>query len=119
MDSTFTKGRQGEDIACRFLQNKGYRIIQRNYVYRKHEVDIIAQDKNEIVFVEVKQRGTDFFGQPYKAVDLKKQKSIVLVANYYIQKYNIDLEARFDIVSITDDSSLNIEHIQNAFTPSL
>lgn len=121
MDSTFIKGRQGEDLACRFLQEKGYTIIARNYVYRKHEVDIIAEDKNEIVFIEVKQRDTNIFGEPYEAVTLQKQKFIINVANHYIQHFRIDLEARFDIISITTlpFQPAKIEHIENAFTPQL
>ena len=82
-------------------------------------MDIIAKDKNEIVFVEVKERATDVFGEPFRAVNHKKQLSIINVANYYMQKFNIDLEARFDIVSIVlkENSSADILHIENAFSP--
>lgn len=100
MESTFVKGRNGEDIACKFLMEKGYSILGRNFVYRGLEVDIIAQDKNEIVFVEVKERATNDFGEPYKAVNRRKQQYIIKVANYYVQKFKITLEARFDIISI-------------------
>ena len=54
MDSTYIKGRLGENTACSFLEDKGYIILARNFVYKGYEVDIIAQDKNEIVFIEVK-----------------------------------------------------------------
>ena len=121
MDSTFIKGRQGEDVACEYLEQKGYDILARNFVYRGHEVDIIAQDKNEIVFVEVKQRATNDYGEPYKAVNRKKQQCIIVVANYYIQKFRILLEARFDIISIVskENNEPRVEHITNAFTPEL
>ncbi|MBR1626607.1 MAG: YraN family protein [Bacteroidales bacterium] len=119
--STYKKGRSGEDMACSFLESLGYRILTRNYVYKKKEVDIVARDKNEIVFVEVKQRATDRFGQPYEAVNRKKQQSIIMVADNYISRYAIDLEARFDIISITQHPTLppKIEHIKNAFIPSV
>lgn len=120
MESTYEKGRQGEALACRFLEEKGYIILARNFVWQKHEIDIIAQDKNEIVFIEVKERETDVFGEPYEAVNLKKQKIIIRVADYYLQKFNINFEARFDIISIIleRNSSPKIEHLINAFTPS-
>ena len=114
MESTYKKGKQGENLACSFLENKGYSILARNFVYKGHEIDIIAQDKNEIVFVEVKQRESNIFGEPYLAVNRKKQMIIVRVADYYLRKFNISFEARFDIISITlNDNSPNIEHIQN------
>ncbi len=121
MSSTYDKGRQGETLACRFLEEKGFVIMARNFSWRKHEVDIVAQDKNEIVFVEVKQREGNVFGEPYLAVNRQKQRFIIDVANYYMQKFNIELEARFDIISIvlSKDSEPKIEHIINAFTPSL
>lgn len=120
MESTYEKGRQGEALACRFLEEKGYIILARNFVWQKHEIDIIAQDKNEIVFIEVKERETDVFGEPYEAVNLKKQKIIIRVADYYLRKFNINFEARFDIISIIleRNSSPKIEHLINAFTPS-
>lgn len=121
MDSTVVKGHRGEDIACKFLMEKGYSILGRNFVYRGHEVDIIAQDKNEIVFVEVKERATNDFGEPYKAVNRRKQQYIIGVANYYMQKFKITLEARFDIVSIVMDNenTPQIEHIPHAFMPEV
>lgn len=121
MESTFVKGRNGEDIACKFLIEKGYSILGRNFVYRGLEVDIIAQDKNEIVFVEVKERATNDFGEPYKAVNRRKQQYIIKVANYYVQKFKITLEARFDIISIVmnNENTPEIEHIPHAFTPEV
>src|SRR5574344_945866 len=118
-ESTYVKGRKGEDLATEYLMQKGYRIIQRNVTFMKNEIDIIARDKNEIVFVEVKERATDVFGSPYEKVDKKKQELIIKVADNYIRKNNINFEARFDIVSIVDIDSEEpkIEHIINAFSP--
>ncbi len=121
MESTFVKGRNGEDIACKFLVENGYSILGRNFVYRGHEIDIIAQDRNEIVFVEVKERATNNFGEPYKAVNRRKQQYIIGVANYYMQKFKITLEARFDIISIimNNENIPEIEHIPHAFMPEV
>lgn len=118
-ESTYVKGRKGEDLATEYLMQKGYRIIQRNVTFMKNEIDIIARDKNEIVFVEVKERATDVFGSPYEKVDRKKQELIIKVADNYIRKNDINFEARFDIVSIVDIDSEKpkIEHIINAFSP--
>ena len=119
--STYQTGRKGEDLAAGFLEDAGYRILTRNYVYNKKEIDIVARDKNEIVFVEVKERATEQFGMPYEAVNKRKQQNIISVADNYIRRYNIDLEARFDIISITLNPFLppKIVHIKNAFTPSI
>ena len=118
-ESTYVKGHKGEDIATEYLTKKGYHIIQRNITFKKNEIDIIARDKNEIVFVEVKERATDVFGSPYEKVNKKKQELIIKVADNYITRNNINLEARFDIVSIIDIDSEKpkIEHIINAFSP--
>ncbi|MCH3924704.1 MAG: YraN family protein [Bacteroidales bacterium] len=118
-ESTYIKGRKGENLATEYLMQKGYRIMQRNVTFKKNEIDIIAIDKNEIVFVEVKERATDVFGSPYEKVDRKKQELIIKVADNYIIRNNINLEARFDIVSIVDIDSEEpkIEHIIDAFSP--
>lgn len=117
--NTKDKGNLGEELACEFLVDRGYRIMARNYVFHKKEVDIIARDKNTIVFVEVKQRATNYFGEPYRAVDIRKQRSIIMVANNYIKQNKIDLEARFDIISIIyiPEQKPKIEHIISAFEP--
>lgn len=118
-ESTYVKGKKGENLATEYLMQKGYRIMQRNVTFKKNEIDIIAIDKNEIVFVEVKERATDMFGSPYEKVNKKKQELIIKVADNYIIRNNINLEARFDIVSIVniDSEEPKIEHIINAFSP--
>ena len=114
-------GNLGEDLACDFLVKKGYKILERNFVWRKNEIDIIAEDEKErnVVFVEVKTRNTDYFIQPFEAVDFKKQKAIIKVANAYIRNRNLDLEARFDVISIiqTEEGTQTLEHITGAFEP--
>lgn len=116
METTTQFGKEGEDDACKYLVQKGYMILERNYHYGRNEIDIIARHDGEVVFVEVKTRSTDFFSPPERAVNTAKQKAIIRVANSYIQQHNIDLEARFDIVAIVkEENEIKINHIENAF----
>ncbi|MBL4667872.1 MAG: YraN family protein [Flavobacteriales bacterium] len=111
-------GERGEELVKSFLQKLGYKIIAINWRERKFEIDIIAIDKNEIVFVEVKTRSTSFFGTPEEAVTIKKQEHLVNGADCYIQKYEVDLECRFDVVSvILNNNQKEIKHFKNAFLP--
>ncbi|MEA2013824.1 MAG: YraN family protein [Thermodesulfobacteriota bacterium] len=111
------KGKEGEDIAAACLREKGYKIIERNYRCRYGEIDIIAMDGVDIVFIEVKSRKSDNFGLPEEAVGLTKQKKISKVAlNYLIEKELVDHNARFDIVAIRFMSQGNrVRLIKNAF----
>lgn len=111
-------GKKGEELAVQFLKNLGYVIMATNWQQHKFEIDIIAQDNNEIVFVEVKTRSTDFFGKPEEAVTLSKQKHLIEGADYYINKNEVDLECRFDVLAIVlNETSLDINHIKDAFYP--
>jgi len=111
-------GNKGEDAAANFLTNIGYKIKARNWRFGKLEIDIIAETKDFIVFVEVKSRSGTYFEQPFQAVTKKKQKFIIKAANGYIDKFEIDLEARFDIISIVEqDNKFEINHIEDAFYP--
>lgn len=113
-------GDKGEQIAVEFLKNKGYDILHRNFVASGNELDIVAFDysTNQIVFVEVKTLADDFFQMPYQEVNMKKQKKIIRAANSYLIRYNIDKEARFDVISIVkrENADPQIEHIISAFT---
>jgi putative endonuclease len=113
-DSTKTIGRSGESRASTHLQSLGFTIRDTNWRYRRYEIDIIAENQNFIVFVEVKTRKSDTFGRPEDFVSRKKQRFIISAANEYIKLNNIEKEARFDIVAITDDQ---IEYIPDAFYP--
>lgn len=113
-------GKKGEKLAVEFLEKLGYKIIAINWHERKFEMDIIAQEKNQIVFVEVKTRNTDYFGSPVEAVTPAKQKHLIEGANFYIDKYEIDLECRFDVVAvILNANQEKTEHIKDAFYPEL
>ncbi len=110
-------GKKGEELAVDFLINLGFQIITTNWQEHKFEIDIIAQDKNEIVFVEVKTRTTDYFGKPEEAVTPTKQKHLIEGANYYLEMNEIDLECRFDVISVIIGNSNQIQHIKEAFYP--
>lgn len=111
-------GKQGEQIAVEFLSDKGYKILERNWRFKRSEVDIIALDGDEIVFVEVKTRHENYLVEPELTVSQKQQRSIINSANEYIITNDIDLDARFDIVSIVLSSQgKNVLHIDGAFYP--
>jgi putative endonuclease len=111
------KGKVGEDIAVIHLKKKGYKIVERNYRCPYGEIDIIANDKGSLVFIEVKSRKTDAFGNPEAAVDIAKQKKISKVAASYLKDKKSDgHNARFDVVSVTlSPKDSHVELIKNAF----
>ena len=111
------KGKKGEDIAAACLKKEGYRIIERNYRCLYGEIDIIAMDAGDIVFIEVKSRKSDNFGSPEEAVGITKQKKISRVALNYLRERGLaDHNARFDIVAIRFMPQGNrVKLIRNAF----
>ena len=118
MPKNIQLGNAGEDAAATFLSEKNYIIKERNWRYKKLEIDIIAEKNDFIIFAEVKSRSGTYFEQPFQAVTKKKQRFIITAANAYIEQYEIDLEARFDIISIVkNQSGFEINHIKDAFYP--
>ena len=111
-------GKKGEEIAAQYLVEKGYQILERNWRNIHKEIDIIAKDKEELVIVEVKTRQSDEHGEPDLAVTRPKQIRLIYAANAYIFRHNIDINTRFDIISIVfKDGNPVIEHIVDAFLP--
>lgn len=110
-------GKLAEELAENFLVEKNYKILAKNYRYLKAEVDIIAQFENQIVIVEVKARATDAFMLPQEAINKKKIRLIVSAANEFLETNNIELETRFDVISVlpSKKGKLEITHIENAF----
>jgi len=110
-------GKKGESIAIKYLKKNGYTIVKQNYRSKYGEVDIIAKDKDTIVFVEVKARRSDRFGDPKWAVTYKKQQKISLAAINYLKVTNQSgAKARFDVIAISGDKdNLKIEIVKNAF----
>ena len=111
-------GDLGEEIAVKELNLKGYQILERNFRFKRDEVDIIAQKDQIIVFVEVKTRESDYLGRPEEAVSMAKQKRIIKVANHYMIENDLDLEGRFDIFGIlVNKNGQEVRHIEDAFSP--
>ena len=110
-------GQTGEAIAIGQLKKEGYKIIETNYRTKLGEIDIIAKDKDTIVFVEVKARSSVRFGSPKWAVTPQKQKKISVVALYYLKSTNqSNAKARFDVVTVALNlDKPRIEIIKNAF----
>lgn len=109
-------GNTGEQLALAFLVSKGYKILETNWRFQHKEIDIIAKKDPFIVFVEVKTRRTNYFGEPFTFVNKKKQGFIIKAANEYIIQHDIDEEARFDIISVLfNDHKKDIQHIEDAF----
>jgi len=110
-------GKKGETLALEFLQDKGYQILEQNWHNHHQEVDIIATKGNELAIVEVKCRTGAPLVEPYLAVNRSKQNLLIKAANAYIKQKNIDMDTRFDIISIVLGKETIIEHIENAFYP--
>lgn len=109
-------GKKGEDAAWEYLRKEGYEILERNWVFRKAEVDIIAKKENTLAIVEVKTRSTVDFGNPQDFVDQKKIKLLVKAADEYVSQNEIDFNIRFDIIAVSKDATnYKIEHLQDAF----
>lgn len=115
---SYALGIEGEDMAADYLSSSGYVILERRFRIHSIEIDIIASKGKELVFVEVKTRSNDFFASPESAVNVKKQKRMILAADYYVRERGIDAEIRFDIVSVVRNRDTeHISHIKNAFPP--
>lgn len=112
-----TYGDQGEIIAARHLRTQGYKIIAQNYRNQLGEIDIIAKEKDTIVFVEVKARRSIGFGNPKWAITPKKQRKISMVALSYLKAHRqMESRARFDVVTVyTGGDDPRIDVIKNAF----
>jgi putative endonuclease len=113
-------GFEGEKIAKKHLLEKGYIILQENWRFKKYEVDIIAKKNDQIIFVEVKTRSSAEFGDPELFVTKQKQRFLIAAANEYLVSNNIDLECRFDIISVLQlNNTFSVKHLEGAFYPSL
>jgi len=110
-------GQEGESIAARYLKKCGYRIVTQNYRNKIGEIDIVARDGNTIVFVEVKTRRNDHFGNPKWAVTYQKQRKISMVALSYLKEFQLSgHKARFDVVTVLENGRKPaVEIIKNAF----
>jgi putative endonuclease len=120
MGDSHSLGKLGENLAVQHLLDSGYNIRHRNWISGKYEIDIVAENIDFIVFAEVKTRNENYHLHPASAVTTPKQRSIILAAENYINRYNINKESRFDIISVISNGKMHtIDHIKNAFYPTL
>ncbi len=111
-------GNKAEDLACEYLQNKGWEILERNYYSGHSEIDIIARDGSSIVFLEVKMRSSTRFGHPIEQVTQAKVEHVFKAAEAWISEKELhESPLRFDIISILKQKNqpVIIEHIPDAF----
>ncbi|MDT0605889.1 YraN family protein [Croceitalea rosinachiae] len=109
-------GKLGEQKAADFLIKNGYEIKYKNYRYLKGEIDIIVQKKDTLAIVEVKSRSSNFLEKIAETVNLKKIKLLVATADHYVTTHDLDVEVRFDIITILKKGKqFELEHLENAF----
>ena len=112
-------GKTGEDLAAEYLIKKGYQILERNWRSGHKEIDILALKDDTLVVVEVKTRKTNDYGEPDIEVGAYKQQMLIWAADAYVRYKNLDVDVRFDIISIIlNGTDQTIEHIEDAFVVS-
>lgn len=116
MGNNLAIGKKGEEEAKKYLISLGYNILNTNYRNKIGEIDIIAMDKNVLVFIEVKTRTNISYGYAYEAVDNRKQRKIISTSMVYIKCHNLgNYQLRYDIVEVYLTIKPQINHIENAF----
>jgi putative endonuclease len=111
-------GRQAEEAACRHLTAHGLTLLARNFRCRRGEIDLVMQERDCVVFVEVRCRNNPRFGGPLESVDWKKREKLAATAQYYLQTHVLAAQqsARFDVIAvILDTPPARIEWIRDAF----
>jgi putative endonuclease len=111
-------GDRGESISCGYLKNNGYEILTRNYGCKYGEIDIVAQKENIIVFIEVKTRTSNYFGEPQEFVDYKKLEKMNMAIDFFINQFHINEEyvLRIDVIEILFDKigeRYQLNHIED------
>ena len=121
MENKRLLGRWGEALAAEYLRKKRYRIVCANYVCRFGEIDIIAENREYIVFVEVKLRKSAAFAMAREFVDLRKQQRLEKTAALYLAEYETEKQPRFDVIEIYAPDGMqtakpSISHLEDAFS---
>jgi len=113
-------GKLGEQRARTFLEQNGYIVLDTNWTSGKNELDIVAQKDGMLVVIEVKSRSTSYFEHPKDAITVAKIRRIVEATNDYLSQKSLDLEVRFDVISVLpNNNDFEIEHIEDAFLPPI
>lgn len=116
MKESHALGQQAEQRALAYFLNRNNRLLEKNYRFRKAEVDMIFQKDNFLVVVEVKARSSHYFGEAETFVSPKKIQLLVMAMDHYIQKHELDVEVRFDImVYHVEGKHWNQKHLKDAF----
>lgn len=116
--STTESGKRAEKMAARYLAQKGYKVIEQNFRNRFCEIDIIAIKDRQIIFIEVKYRRSDAFGNPLEAITKNKFDRVKRAIDFFIKEYPdyIDYQPKIDVISISGDfGSAKINHLENCF----
>ncbi len=113
MENTRELGAKFEEKAAEFLSLRGYAILDRNFRTRLGEIDIVAQDRDTVVFVEVRARGSSRFGTPAETVGPLKRRRLISAARVYAQRRRLDCPMRFDVIAI---EAGRLEHLIDAFS---
>ena len=123
MVTTSEQGQYTESLACEYLKNKGFKLIEKNFTCRLGEIDLIMKDNNSFVFVEVRYRRNNNFGSGVESVTASKQKKLIKTASLYLQQHDKlnKYASRFDIISITGNietsniNNIDFYWVENAF----
>lgn len=109
------KGKKGEDLAAKFLIDKGFEILEMNYYASRYgEIDIIAKKDNSLVFCEVKTRTTNNFGHPLESITPTKMQKMQMAVSFYLNEKNPKVKSyRIDAIAITLKPELEILHVEN------
>lgn len=109
-------GALGEDFSCQHLIDNGFEILEKNYRYKRAEVDIIASRENVLVFIEVKTRKNDRYGNPEEFVSDRKKELFSIASEMYVEHINWKGNIRFDVIALTKNKdSFDLVHLEDAF----
>ncbi len=113
-------GKKGEMLAGRYLLGEGLAVLEYNWRSGHKEIDIVAKERDVLVFVEVKARRNVVYGDATEAVTPQKMRNVILAAEAYMKRYNVDSPVRFDVVTVVPNGDSHIiEHVRDAFYPDV
>ena len=113
-------GRNAEKVAAGYLKARGYRIWKTNWRWGRRELDLVTLYRNELVIVEVKSRVGNAVNDPSVVVDSVKERNIILAAEAFIRIHGCSHPTRFDVIAVIySKSGMEIEHLENAFYPTV
>ncbi|MDR1226110.1 MAG: YraN family protein [Prevotellaceae bacterium] len=119
MENNMSFGQQGEVAAQEYLKSNGFTILHTNWRWGHKELDIVAAKGAKLHVVEVKTRSANFLVSPQQSVDRRKQQHTVSAANAYVEKYNVNKDVQFDVISVVvKGGDCTVEYLPEAFYPT-